>query len=150
MWQAIMQPNLRGLCIALLLGAMGSWPTMSRASPQRDCALSGPPREAAVTETDGNFYFIFPRMIPKMYVGCQAMWDEGGKLVFLLTFSKGQLIQYEKWQMPDGNAAICQYRLGASVTTSPECPSYESLKTGLKTLDRQHEPPVPPDRDPRR
>ena len=135
------------VCTVIGLSAIGA-----QAASQHNCALTRPPPQAAVTETDGRFFFVFPRVIGRRYSGCQTMWDENGKAWFNLAFRSGVLIKYTRNVTDDGKRlVVCIYEAGLLSKQSPsDCPAFESVKNGFTSIDKAHEPSIPPTRDPRK
>jgi hypothetical protein len=119
---------------------------------QDSCALDLPPHHSAINQNHGFFLFIFPREIGPSFSGCQTMWDERGKKLFVLTFKKGNLIRYEMNDPSDSSKKeTCIYKQGNLVRgNSEECPQYEDVKNGFRTLSGANEPFVPPEKDPRK
>ena len=116
------------------------------------CRTKIPPRESAVSENHGFFFFVYPRTLDAAYSGCQTMWDEKGNPLFVLTFEKGSLTKYEL-NDPSGvsEKQTCVYKLGKGVQhNAKDCPDYDDLKDGFRSLPNRDEPIVPPERDPRR
>lgn len=116
------------------------------------CRLAYPPRDAAVSGDHGSYYFVFPRHVSSDYSGCQIMWDEQGRQVFIFRFLKGKLTQYSMVDhaVPK-TTKLCKYD-GQSLAagSSSECPTFDSVKGGLPNVEPEDEPKIPKDRDPRR
>lgn len=127
-------------------------PHYAVASSLLNCTLTGPPQQAGVTETDGQFFFVFPLEIDRSYDGCQTMWDESGKVRFMLSFKKWEIVKYVQSSPEDGQTPVnCLYKKRNLLkTSSTECPAYDSVKNGFRTIEKQHEPVIPVNRDPRR
>jgi hypothetical protein len=140
------------LLSTVILAAITAFPLQAIAASQANCGLVHVPRQAAVTETDGKFFFVSPRSMPKLYDGRQTAWNEHGEAIFLLKFENGTLIHYVKKRSNDDvNPVMCDfYNQSLARTSSPACPTYDSVKNGFRTIDARHEPPVPPNRDARR
>ena len=138
-----------GILVSLLFGCSFSSSTIA----QESCKLKTPPHNAAITEIHGFFFFVFPRTINiSSYSGCQTMWDEKGNAWFILMFEKGSLIKYESNDSSGISAKqICWYEHGSLTShDSKECPDYDGVKDGFRTLPINDEPIVPPERDPRK
>jgi hypothetical protein len=144
-----MKHTLRLLTSTLLLLVAACWGLPAFA--QNACSFNVPPRDSAVSANDGRFYFVYPRKVTATYTGCQTMWDELGRKVFLFRFKQGTLTEY--WLADYSSNAkreTCKYHRGAvSPSSSKECPAYEDVKHGLLTVAPQDEPPVPRERDAR-
>lgn len=118
------------------------------------CSLEKPPTDAAVSGNHGTYFFVYPRHVAPNYSGCQTMWDELGRKVYVYYFQEGQLMNYSLFDYADSPAApiikLCKYRGQSLDPESPkDCSSYESVKHGLLNVEPEDEPPVPRDRDPR-
>ena len=115
------------------------------------CGLTAPPKESAVSTNHGFYYFVFPRTLPMSYTGCQIMWGEDGRRVFLLRFTNGEMERFESYPL-DVNETLrtCKYG-GGKLTSeaSTDCPPYEAFKNGIRTFSSTSEPRVPAQRDPR-
>jgi hypothetical protein len=124
----------------------------AQASPQRNCSRTIPPLDAAVTETNGLFFYVFPRGIDKTYNGCQTMWDEKGKVWFTLTFHHGRIVKFlESSQESNKAPTVCKYQDDVFLEgPSKECPAYESIRSGFRTFEKVDEPSIPANRDPRK
>ena len=122
------------------------------ANTHETCKAKVPPRQAAVTENHGTFFFVYPGALGPTYSGCQTMWDEKGIPWFVLTFEKGKLVRYESMDSSkEGGKQICKYKSGKVVkNSSEECPEYDDVKDGLLTIPEADSPVVPPERDPRK
>ena len=119
------------------------------AAPNRKCGSGPPPLAAAVNASDGSFIFIFPRQLKEDYTGCQTMWNARGEVVFVLTFKRGLVTSYKEFSRSGGLDLSCAYRGRKLRTTSAECPSYDEIASGFKTLPKEEEPQVPANVDPR-
>jgi hypothetical protein len=117
------------------------------------CSLSRPPRDAGVVSNHGIFAFVSPRALPRSYTGCQVMWDESGSPQYVLRFANGDLEEFATYPGPsdaDKRVEVCRYAGRKLLTAAPaECPSYDSVKGGVRALPRDSEPQVPSSRDPR-
>ncbi len=115
------------------------------------CSLDGPPPDAAVSANHGSFFFVYPRTVARSYSGCQTMWDELGRKVFVFRFTEGVLHEYSLTEYSGGSKPmVCKYleqRLSAD--SSKDCSAYEDVKTGLLNVAPEDEPVVPESRDPR-
>jgi hypothetical protein len=140
---------LRVLCLVVmtLLGCF-LWRN-SRAADS--CALEKPPHDAAVSGNHGSYYFVYPRHVTPTFTGCQTMWDEMGRKVYVYRFLNGELIRYSLTDYASSSAKIiCKYRNRSLTADSPpECSAYDSVKGGLLNVELADEPPVPKERDPR-
>lgn len=86
-----------------------------------------------------------------MFTGCQTMWDELGRKIFVLYFQEGRLKQYSLTDYSGHQASeICTYDNGKLIASSPQsCTPYEHMKDGLGYIAPAYEPPVPKERDAR-
>ncbi|WP_157201430.1 hypothetical protein [Massilia sp. Root418] len=145
--EVCMRVRLISTAVLLLLG--GGFSTLVLAFG--DCQKF-PSDRAAVIEDHGYFFFIYPRTISANFSGCQTMWDENGKQLFVLTFEQGNLISYES-NDPSGKEKnqTCLYKHGKLAQHGPtDCPDYGDVKKGLQSLPQSDEPIVPAERDPRK
>ena len=129
-----------------------AWGFPAFASARENCQLKMPPRQAAVEANHGFFFFVHPRSLNVTYSGCQTMWDEKGNQWFVLTFEQGSVIKYES-NDPSGVSGkrSCRYEHGKLARNdSKDCPDYDDVKNGFRTLPDSDDPTVPPERDPRR
>jgi hypothetical protein len=117
------------------------------------CSPDGPPPDAAVSANHGSFFFVYPRAVSRSYSGCQTMWDELGRKIFVFRFTEGVLQEYSLMDYSGAGGSkpmVCKYakkRLGAD--SPKDCSPYEDAKSGLLNVAPEDEPPVPADRDPR-
>src|SRR5882757_4243871 len=97
------------------------------------CSLDGPPPDAAVSANHGNFFFVYPRTVARSYSGCQTMWDELGRKVFVFRFTEGVLREYSLTDYSDGSKPmVCKYaKQRLSADSSKDCSPYEDVKSGL-------------------
>jgi hypothetical protein len=93
---------------------------------------------------------IFPRQLTEDYTGCQALWNARGEVVFVLTFNRGLVTSYQEFSSSGHHDLFCTYRDRKLRTASAECPSYDEIASGFKTLPEEEEPQVPANVDPRR
>jgi hypothetical protein len=118
---------------------------------QSTCSLEKPPTDAAVNENHGSFFFVYPRTVDiTLFTGCQIMWDELGRQVFILHFSAGVLTEYSSTDYSATSKVIlCRYKRGHLVHgDSSDCAGFEAVKRGVSNASTEQEPPVPRDRDP--
>jgi hypothetical protein len=116
-----------------------------------NCDLAFPPREAGTNANHGVIYYVFPRKLDVEYSGCQTMWDEKGRKVWIVEFKEGDPIVSMVINAEDATRELCSYRAGKLVGKNrDDCPDYEWLKQGLPTVRQGTEPDIPRDRDPRR
>jgi hypothetical protein len=124
-----------------------------RSAPaQSTCSLEKPPTDAAVNENHGSFFFVYPRTVDiTSFTGCQIMWDEVARQVFILHFSAGVLTEYSSTDYSATSKRIlCRYKRGHLVHgNSSDCPGFEAVKRGVLNVSAEEEPPVPRDRDAR-
>jgi hypothetical protein len=130
------------MCVAALAGCAN-----------QDCALSRPPRDAGVVSNEDAFAFVSPRSLPQSYTGCQVMWDESGSAQYVLRFANGDLSEFATYPAPadtDKKVKVCRYASGKLASaTEADCPSYDTVKGGIKTYPVSSQPVVPAARDPR-
>lgn len=132
---------------ALLLAGLS---TSCHAAPNQKCISAPPPLAAAVNASEGSFIFIFPRQLKDDFTGCQTLWNARGEVVFVLTFHRGFATSYQEFSNSGHLRLSCAYRGKKLRTTSAECPSYDEIASGFKTLHKEEEPQVPANVDPRR
>jgi hypothetical protein len=141
--------RLRVWCLVMiiLLGCI-SWRNSVAAD---SCSLVKPPHDAAVSGNHGSYYFAYPRHITATFTGCQTLWDELGRKVYVYRFRNGELIRYSLTDYAnDSSNIVCKYRNRSLTADSPpECSAYDSVKSGLLNVELADEPPVPKERDPR-
>lgn len=115
------------------------------------CALALPPLDAAVSGNHGQYLFVFPRKVTASFSGCQTMWDEQGRKVFVMRFSDGTLNEYSYTDFARGPiTTVCKYEKERLSASSPaECSNYKDVKGGLLNVAPEDEPPVPRERDAR-
>lgn len=136
--------------IRLLLCACGVLGVVALTHAGNNCTLTAPPRAAAVSADHGALLFVFPRKVDVNYSGCQTMWNERGAILFVLTFDRGALTSYQEFAKPKRKATLsCKYTGHALKTRGSQCPPYEDVEAGFRTLAEVDEPPVPVERDPR-
>ena len=143
-----MKPS-RSLCILLLLLTLLLSCRSTPGQAAESCALRGPPPDAGVTANHGSFFFVYPRAVGASYTGCQTMWDELGRRVFVFRFINGALKEYSLTDYYSGKvkSRVCKYkdeRLAG--TSSTDCPAYEDVKRGL-TVTPEEEPPISKEKD---
>jgi hypothetical protein len=140
---------LRVLCFGVmtLLGCI-SWRNSVAAD---SCSLVKPPHDAAVSGNHGSYYFAYPRHVTATFTGCQMLWDELGRKVYVYRFRNGELVGYTLTDYANGSSKIiCKYRnRSLTADSQPECSAYDSVKNGLLNVELEDEPPVPKERDPR-
>ena len=139
---------LRGTFVPFLL----AWGLPAFASAQENCQLPSPPRQAASNGNHGLFFFVYPRAVDGSYSGCQALWDEKGVQVIVLTFEQGSVIKFESTNPSNPSQKFsCKYELGHLAANEPKnCPEYGRVKTGLGPYPESDDLIVPSERDPRR
>jgi len=134
--------------MVLLLLLVG-WFSPSESHAQDNCALEGPPKDAAVSENHGLFLFVFPTMIGPSYTGCQTIWDERGNAQTIRTYSKGMLVKFEMHVGSEG--MVCLYDNGQPAQSNIEmCPVYSDAVRNATIYSRPTKLIVPPERDIRR
>ena len=143
---------MKFISIALMVLLSLSLPKDASASPKMTCVPGTPPKSSGVTETDGQFFFVFPRGIVASFSGCQTMWNEKGEIIFMLKFQKGLLVQYSRdFSISRAPSLVCKYRnKNLWQSTQSDCPEYSSIENGFQTIDKPHEPVIPQARDPRK
>jgi hypothetical protein len=139
---------LIGRALVPLLLACGIW---TQANAEENCALHKLPKDSAVIQIHGGFFFVYPRSITSEYTGCQTTWNELGMKYWVMKFSGGRLT--DLWVAAESDTSqphTCAYRGGVLSGDSPkECPEYDAVKNGVGTDPPNEEPPVPKERDPR-
>lgn len=116
-----------------------------------NCDLVYPPRESGTNANHGVIYYVFPRKLVAEYSGCQTMWDEKGRKVWIVEFKDGEPTDSTMINPDDSTESHCTFRGGKVVGKNQnDCPEYGWLKRGLPTVRAGTEPHIPPDRDPRR
>lgn len=140
--------NLGRRLVSLLLVAAS--PLMANA--HENCEIKIPPRGAGITASHGTFFFAYPPAVGTTYSGCQTLWDEKGNKWMVLQFEKGRLVQYkENEPTRESGGQTCRYeQMRLALNQNNECPAYEDVSSGLRTMSKSDEPVVPPERDPRR
>jgi hypothetical protein len=135
--------------VRLATVAFGALALMAPAWAERTCALKKPPRAAGVNASHGNYFFVFPRKVRAGYTGCQTMWNEMGERVLVIRFQRGSPLTYEEHACPRNGATLtCDFRRGA--VHASDCPAYEDLQDGLRTIPAEQELQVRPSNDPRK
>lgn len=135
--------------VRLAVVALGALTQMAPAWAESTCALKKPPRAAGVNASHGNYFFVFPRKVSVGYTGCQTMWNETGERVLVIRFQRGSPQTYEEHGRPGNGATLtCDFRRGA--TRASDCPAYEDLRDGLRTIPTEQELQVRPSNDPRK
>src|SRR5215475_14243766 len=118
------------LCLLLFAACWGK-PTFA----QTACSLNWPPADAAVSGNHGEYVFIYPRKVAAGYTGCQIMWDELGRKVFVYKFVKGMVREESLTLYSDSGKSeseICKYEGEHLSAISPkDCSAYEDIKDGL-------------------
>jgi len=120
-------------------------PPLSQA--EEACALQRPPLAAAVNAVHGSYVFIFPRQLDVAYTGCQSMWDQRGARVFTIRFENGSPTAFEEHGRSGTATLTCNY--SSSAVQPSECPSFDDVRGGFRTIPAEHEPQVPRGVDPR-
>jgi hypothetical protein len=136
------------LCALALVSSV--WGRSALAQPT--CSLEKPPIDTAVTENHGSYFFVYPRSVDlTSFTGCQIMWDELGRRVFVLHFSAGVLTKYSLTDYSANSKVIlCQYKSGhLAHGSSGDCADFEDVKRGLFNVSAEEGPRVPRDRDAR-
>jgi hypothetical protein len=115
------------------------------------CKLPRPPEESGIHKSDGLYYFVFPRVIAPSFTGCQTMWDEKGRKVFVLEFESGEPSRFRLPNSPGASAGLtCRYQGEKAAADNPEhCPAFDEVKDGIRSVADGEVPPPPGDRDPR-
>jgi hypothetical protein len=135
--------------VRLAAVAFGALALMAPAWAERTCALKKPPRAAGVNASHGNYFFVFPRKVSTGYTGCQTMWNEMGERVLVIRFRRGSPLIYEEHaRQGNGTTLTCDFRRGA--VRASDCPAYEDLRDGLRTIPAEQELQVRPSNDPRK
>jgi len=118
---------------------------------QTACSLRAPPSDAAVTGDHGSFYFVYPRKVTPAYTGCQTMWDELGRAVFVFRFTKGVLTEYSLTDYSgESKSQLCKYEHKRLSVGSPlDCSAYDDVRQGLLNGEPDEDPAVPKARDAR-
>lgn len=153
MHTVITRENNLKLCLILKLSALYGFLILSfsvQAGEPNSCSLHEPPRTSAVSADHGAFYFIYPRVIPKMYSGCQIMWDELGRESIKLRFQRGTLVQYVlvDYSGKTPETKKCSYKSRGIYRQNPtDCPAYENVEHGIPVGSMADDPPIPPERD---
>ncbi len=124
----------------------------SMATAQKNCELKIPPPQSGINATHGFFLFVFPRALGLSYSGCQTVWDEKGDKRFVLKFAQGSLTEYEENESSNALTRLtCKYDGGSLIQdSSKNCPDYEDIKSGFRTVPDDYELIVPSNKDPRR
>jgi hypothetical protein len=129
--------------------AFGALALMAPAWAERTCALKKPPRAAGVNASHGNYFFVFPRKVSVGYTGCQTMWNEMGERLLVIRFQRGSPLTYEEHARPGNEATLtCDFRPRAM--RASDCPAYEELRNGLRSIPTEQELQVRPNNDPRK
>ena len=136
----------------LVAGCTGR--NVSEPSPQlMTCAADRPPADAAIVWNHDRYSFVSPRSLPSRYTGCQVMWNERGEPEVVLRFVNGAVTEYLAYRSRDERPSAlrsCWYIGSKIAENSPaECPTYESINHGIRTVAPELEPAVPAHRDPR-
>jgi hypothetical protein len=135
--------------VRLAAAACGALARLAPAWGARTCALTTPPRAAGVNASHGNYFFVFPRNLSARYTGCQTMWNEMGERVLVIRFQRGSLLTYEEHARPANGATLtCDFRRGA--IRAIDCPAYEDLRDGFRTISAEQELQARPSNDPRK
>src|SRR5258708_1311678 len=110
------------LLVLFLFSACSSAPTYAEA-PR---SLKGPPADAAVSANHGSFFFVYPQEVGARYTGCQTMWDELGRPVFVFRFMQGTLMKYSLADYSGGSKLkVCKYEHeNLTHLSSKGCASY--------------------------
>ena len=87
-------------------------------SAEEDCGLLFPPVDSGSNRVHGMYLFIYPRIIPSNYFGCQSVWSESGEKLITLYIEDGhpkrQLVNYP----PEGIKYVCIYENDSLVNSS--------------------------------
>jgi hypothetical protein len=137
----------RFLLIVLLVTAAGS---ARSDQAEQNCALAAPPLEAAINTNHALYFFIYPRTLGATYTGCQTMWDEKSRKLWVARFVDGRPVEFViNWP---ARQRRCEYKDGAIVSGDAKvCLSFETLlRDGIRSIPKTLEPAVPANRDPRR
>lgn len=131
-------------------GHVAAFRSGSMAGQDAHCAEVRPPEEAAVNLSHGTYLFVHPKTLGEAYSGCQTMWNEQGKIIFVLSFQSGKLMRMRAWENAGASKPLeCLYRDRALVKGDPDaCPDYEALAGGFRTVGAEALE-VPENRDPR-
>ena len=77
------------------------------------------------------------------------MWNEMGERVQVIRFQRGSPLTYEEHARPGNGATLtCDFRRGA--VRAGDCPAYEDLLDGLRSIPAEQELQVRPRNDPRK
>ena len=137
----------RFFLIIVLLASAGS--ARSDQSEQ-NCALAAPPLEAAINTSQSLYFFVYPRTLGDTYTGCQTMWDEKSRKLWVAQFVEGRLVELVvNWP---ARPRRCEYKDGTIVSGDAKvCLSFETmLRDGIRSIPGTLDPTVPASRDPSR
>ena len=116
-----------------------------------NCALQIPPKDAFPRFDNARFNYIYPKIIPNNYTGCQIEWQEDGSIYTVTRFERGDPVHYDANYYKDKSPVLCRLRKQTTRPPFSMCPSYEGVMVGVKKI-AEEEPfggEVPPERDPR-
>jgi len=115
--------------------------------------IAPPPKESYYDTNHGRFIFIYPKVIPDSYSGCQTYWDERGARIIVYHFKDGKPTYMKGY---NGGQLVFSCKIkdeeGIQNENGFACPSLESVSFSLQLLRnaKQEDYMVPPERDPRR
>lgn len=113
------------LCLMICLDCSASSNEFGGYPDAKNCSLSVPPENSGTNSLHGVFLFVYPRVIPVNFTGCQLMWDENGFQWMGLYFERGEpallrasfpenfaggakyYCKYADQKLVDGDAAFC-------------------------------------------
>lgn len=118
-------------------------------SGQSFCNLKKPPEDSYPVEWRDSYIFSYPRIVTDYFSGCQTVWDEQGKKLWVTRFKNSEPIAQE-WYNKDETSVFCEIKDKGYIKEGANCFDADSIRRGMKALlPTKPDPKVPIERDPR-
>lgn len=103
------------------------------------------PRDAALSEAHGFYYYVYPRKMHKDFSGFQFVWDEHGRLVVLTQYVNGEISLYVAHDYDPEKTVWCKY--GQGILSDMACPPPDDLDRGFAVGPVGTDPDIPTSSD---